>query len=184
MSYPEYAKVNNKMYKINTDFKVALRCSEVYNSNVRDEEKVLAIIYLLFGDEGLNNPDDWEKLIEKAQIYLLCGKEPNNDNEIDMDFEQDEGIIRASFYTDYQIKDVYQENLHWWYFNELLNGLTEKCALNRTRELRNFDTSKIKDTKAKNEIEKAKSEVRLRNVKKPTEEQQKASDEFYKQIGL
>lgn len=184
MAYPEYAKVNDKLYKINTDFKIALRCSEIFNSDVRDEEKVLAIIYLLFGDEGLDNPNDWEKLAEKAQIYLLCGKEPNNDNEIDMDYVQDEGLIRASFYTDYQIKDVFKEEMHWWYFNELMNGLTEKCALNRTRELRNFDTSGIKDTKAKSQIEKAKREVKLKNNNKPTEEQQLVSDEFYKQLGL
>ena len=69
MSNPEYAKVNDKLYKINTDFKIALKCDEVYRSDVREEEKMLAIIYLLYGDEGLNNPNDYEELIKKAVKY-------------------------------------------------------------------------------------------------------------------
>ena len=90
MSYPKYAKVGEKLYKINTDFKVALKCDEVAKSDVTDTERALAIIYLLFGDEGLNNPQDYNDLLAKATIYLQCGKENDeaSRNEKDMDFQQ------------------------------------------------------------------------------------------------
>ena len=49
---PEYALVNDRKYKINTDFKIALRCEEIsQNKDISDTERALAIIYLLFGDE-------------------------------------------------------------------------------------------------------------------------------------
>lgn len=32
---PEYVKIEEKKYKINTDFRYALRCDEIYRSDVR-----------------------------------------------------------------------------------------------------------------------------------------------------
>lgn len=185
MNNPEYAKVNNKLYKINTDFKVALRCNEVYNSNASEKERVLAIIYLLFGDEGLNNPNDWDGLLEKGTKFLLCGKEKAKDNdEPSMDFKQDEGYIKASFFTDYGIANIYNTNMHWWDFCDYLNGLTENCVLNRVRYVREFDTSKLKG-KELQEWKERKKEVALKKEKrKATKEQRKASDEFYNALGL
>lgn len=185
MNNPEYAKVNNKLYKINTDFKVALRCNEVYNSNVSENEKVLAIIYLLYGDEGLNNKEDWEQLLNKGIKYLLCGKEKAvDDKEPSMDFKQDEGYIKASFFTDYGIANIYNTNMHWWDFCDYLNGLTENCVLNRVRYVREFDTSKLKG-KELQEWKERKKEVALKKEKrKATKEQRKASDEFYNALGL
>ena len=184
--YPVYAKVKDKKYKINTDFRVALECNKIFNSSVSDEEKALAVIYLLFGDEGLDNSRDWSDLTEKAQKYLLCGKEPEKSEKVDMDYEQDKGLIVASFFTDYGIRDIYNENnIHWWYFNDLMQGLTDKCALSRVRELRNYDTSDIKDAKFKQEIEKNKEKVKLKiNKKEATEKQKKSSNNFYDKLGL
>ena len=42
--YPKFAKAGNKKYKINTDFRIALKCDEVSRSNVSVEERALAII--------------------------------------------------------------------------------------------------------------------------------------------
>ena len=49
MVYPEYAEIDGKQYKLNTDFKVALKCFEVIEDDlICDEERSLAIIYLLW----------------------------------------------------------------------------------------------------------------------------------------
>ena len=173
MRYPEYAKVGEKLYKIDTDFRTALKCQKIAQSNVRNEERALAVIYLLFGDEGLENIDDLKELMEKAIYYLSCGKESDgNSSEPDMDFEQDEAYIKASFYTDYGIPNIYDTNMHWWEFMDLINGLKEDCVLNRVREIRNYDLSQIKDPKARAQILKQKEAVALKR-KEPemTEEQ-------------
>ena len=46
-NYPIYVKTKNKKYKINTDYRVALNCEKVSKSNVSEEERALALIYLL-----------------------------------------------------------------------------------------------------------------------------------------
>jgi len=181
VSYPEYARVGEKLYKINTDFQVAIRCEEVANSDVSDTERALAIIYLLYGDEGLEHPEDYETLLEKAVVFLRCGQDDEtiNDHEKDMDFIQDKSYIKASFYTDYGIKNIYEEPMHWWEFIDLMNGLKEDCVLNRVRNIRNYDTSGIKDTKTLNEWQKSKMAVALKGkVREPTEQERKNMEDF------
>ena len=47
MNNPEYVKVNDKKYKINTDFRVALECSKIAeDKEISDIERALALIYL------------------------------------------------------------------------------------------------------------------------------------------
>lgn len=50
-NYPQYAQVENRRYEINTDFRIALQCNEIAESDVSDNERALAVLYLLFGDE-------------------------------------------------------------------------------------------------------------------------------------
>lgn len=185
MSNPEYAKIGEKLYKINTDFKVALKCEEVaQDESIKDTERALAIIFLLFGEEGLNNPKDYEELLNKGVLYLGCGKEPQKDKEQpDMDFEQDKAYIKASFYTDYNIPDIYKSDMHWYDFITLMNGLKEDCVLNRVREIRDYDVSSIKDAKILAKILKQKEAVALKQKEiEMTEEQIKSSNKFYEQL--
>jgi len=184
--YPEYVEVGGKLYKIDTDFKTAIECQRISQQEIRGEERALAIIYLLFGDEGLNNPPDYKELIKKGLFYLSCGKELNDDNsELDMDYSQDESYIKASFYTDYAIPNVYETNMHWWEFMDLLNGLKPDCVLNRVREIRTYDTSGIKDQKTLDAIRKQKEAVALKKqTPKLSEEQEKSVEQFIQQMGF
>ncbi len=164
-SYIEYALVNNRKYKINTDFRVALKCNEVSESDISEEERALAIIYLLYGDDGLNNPDDWQKLLKVAVKYLNMNKENNNEEkEANMSFNEDWGYIQASFFSDYNI-DLSKTQMHWWQFFDLLCGLTEKCVFNRVRFVRDFDISQIKDSKERERWIEQKNQVALKNRK-------------------
>lgn len=188
---PEKAKIGDEIYNINTDFRVALECNKIAtDESIGDYERALAIIYKLFGDKGLEKPENFEKLLELAQKYLGCGKEKQKENETpDMDYEQDYNYIVASFMSDFNI-DLNKRSLHWWTFFNLLNGLSNSelgncCILNRVRNLRRYDLSQIKDAKSRKEIEEAQKEVAL--IKKPKEmsiEQQKNIENFMKMAGL
>ena len=194
MDYPKYVKIGEKKYKINTDFRVAIECQEIaLDDSIGDFERALAIIYKLFGDDGLDDSNNYEKLLELAQKYLSCGKEIDSktNEEPDMDFIQDMPYIKASFRSDYNINlDV--EEMHWWEFYGLINGLSNSemgncCVLNRIRNLRTFDTKDIKDQKELAKINEAKKQVALkkRTAKKNlTVEQKKNIDNFYKLTGI
>lgn len=159
---PEYAEVNGKKYKINTNYENALRCLEVHQDNsIGMYEKALATIYLLFGEEALNDKNNHEILLKKAIFYLSLGEEKSLDSEKDMDFIQDKRLIDISIKTDYGI-DIRNTDMHWWDYYDHVNGLTEKCILNRVREIRTFDTSKIEDKKEKEKIEQMKKRYSLK----------------------
>ena len=185
MNNPEYVRVNNKKYKINTDYRVALRCDEIArDTTIGDYERSLAIIYTLYGEEGLKNKNDYNDLLKLAIKYLSCGINDEDDSLRDMDFQQDMNLIRASFKSDYGIV-LDEEPMHWWDFYMYVNGLTENCVLNRVRELRTYDTSKIKDSKERSKIEKSKRKVALKEEKiQPTEKQQKSLNAFYEMTGI
>lgn len=193
-NYPEYVRVEDKKYKINTDFRIAVQCQDIAtDETIGDYERALAIIYKLFGEEGINTPEHYEKLLELAMKYLSCGKENkvNSNEEPDMDFTQDMDYIEASFMSDYNI-DLSNIEMHWWKFYNLINGLSNSemgncCVLNRVRNLRTYDTKDIKDPKELEKIKKAKEQVALKKkvVKKTlTTEQQKNIDNFYKMTGI
>jgi hypothetical protein len=191
MAYPTKVRIGDKEYPINTDFRVALECDRVAkDETIKYPKKEMTIIYLLFGDKGLDDEENYCKLLELGQKYLLCGKEYiDNKEEPDMDFEQDMDYIEASFMSDYNI-DLSNTGMHWWKFYNLMNGLSNSemgncCVLNRVRNLRTFDTSQIKDLKEKQKIEEAKQKVALKKKEKPlTKEQEESIARFNKLAGI
>lgn len=192
MNYPEYVEINGKRYKINTNFKVAIECNNIaMDTSIRDYERALAIIYKLYGEEGLNDFDNHEKLLELAQKYLACGKElKKNNGKPDMDYEQDYGLIWASFMSDYNGLDIDKTHIHWWKFNELIGGLSNSelgncCILNKIRNIRNKKLSEIKDAKEKEEYRKLQNEWALEKYKThATEEQKKSAMAFFEALGI
>ena len=191
MKYPKYVEVDGKRYEINTDFRVAIKCNEIATDNsIGDYERALAIIYTLFGEEGINTPKHYEKLLELSKKYLLCGdKQLDTTDEPDMDYVEDMDYIEASFMSDYHI-DLSETQMHWWKFNNLINGLSNSelgdcCVLNRIRNLRNYDTKDIKDSKERQRMEEAKERFALKkNRKVATEEQKENMEEILKDLGL
>ena len=198
-NYPEYAEINDKRYKINTDFRVAIECQNIAtDESISDYERALAIICVLYEekaiDDSLKDINICNKLLEIAMKYLGCGKEiepSKNNEEPDMDFKQDMDYIEASFMSDYNI-DLANTEMHWYKFYNLINGLSNSelgncCVLNRVRNLRTFDLSQIKDSKERERLAKAKEMVALKNTKKEvelTKEQEESMNKLNEIIGF
>lgn len=180
IQYPKYAEINGQRYPINTDFRAGLRCFEVINDKtISDNERALAVIYILF---GFVPEKDADLFLEKAQIYLQCGKSTKEQNETnrDMDLTEDAPYIMASFMSDYRI-DLNTADLHFWQYIDLIQGLTEHSVLSKVRELRNYDISDIKDAKTRNKIIRAKEAVAL--PIRRTKEEEEAIAEFEALLG-
>lgn len=194
MTYPEYAKVNGKTYKINTDFRVAIECNEIaLDKSINDFERSLAIIYKLFGEEGLNDFENHEKLQEIALRFLSCDKEmPKSSEEPDMDYVEDEGYIRSSFKYDYKYDPYEKKYIHWWeFYNDLCNLSNSEmgscCILSRIRNIRNFDLKTITDAKEREKMRKAKESVALKKFKKEiklTKEQEQSMEKLNQILGI
>lgn len=190
MNYPEYIEVKGTRYKINTDFRIALKCNKIaQDETIGDLERTLAIIRMLFGKDAMKS-GNLAELIELATKYLLCGQEPKESNEEpDMDFDQDMDYIEASFMSDYHI-DLSTTQMHWWKFYNLINGLSNSemgncCILNRIRNLRTMDVKDIKDAKERKRIMDAKKHFALKKKEpKLTDAQLRSIEELNKALGL
>lgn len=177
MTYPEYAEVGGIRYKINTDYRAALRCFEVIEDTaICDEERALAVIYILFGEVPTDHLEDFLRI---AGDYLRCGEKAENQEpgKRDMDFIADEKYIAASFMSDYQI-DISRTDMHFWQYINLVCGFTENSLMSRVREVRNYDLDELKDPKSRAKMVKAKEAVAL--PEKFTRAEQNAIDEFEK----
>lgn len=196
MNYPEYVEVNGQRFKINTDFRVALKCNEVAkDETIEDYERALAIIYLLFGDVVFDEDKIkyQDKFLELALKYLSCGKEgKRSDEESDFDFEQDMELIRISFMSDYGGLDIKDSHMHFWEFMDRINGLSNSelgdcCILNRVRNLRNLNLKDIKDPKEKKRLMEAKKQVALKKKNKKnvlTEKEKNNVNDFLTLAGI
>lgn len=172
MDYPTYVIVNNHRYDIDTNFKTAIECNQIaQDETIGDFERMLAVLYKLFGEKAIKCTDDYEKLLKMAIKYLSCNKEIEDTNkEPDMDYIEDYDYIEASFMSDFHI-DLSTENMHWWKFYKLLNGLSNSemgncCVLNRVRNLRNIDLRTIQDSKEREKIRVLQKEVALKKYDK------------------
>lgn len=181
MTYPTKMEANGHIYPINTDYRYALACFRAINDpNITTLERYYAIQTILLGEDVIDG--DEEILEKKIATYLRCGKEENTSiEEIDMDYFQDESLIRTSIRQVYHGLDVTKEHLHWWEYNELISGLTEECELNRVRDLRSYDLSQEKDEKRRRKISEAQQRVALK-IDVPKIKEDKEIDEFWNSI--
>lgn len=182
--YTQFAQIKNKKFKINTDFRIALRCNQIAeNGSISDEERALAIIFLLFGEEGLQSEMYWVDLLKIALKFLRCGKDAEEDDkeEVDMDLQQDWSYIQTSFFSDYAI-DLNEKQMHWWQFHDLLCGLTDKCVLSRIRYIRSFDVNQIKDSREREKWIKQKNTFSLDKKIIKTAEEIRLDELFERQL--
>ena len=198
MNKPKFAKIDNVMYKINTDFRVAIECDAIArNTDIGEYERALAIIYKLFGKEGLECRDR-NKILNIAMKYISLGEpkekgQVQENNKYKLDFNKCKGLISSSFKFDYNYDPYELEYLHWYdFYNDLENLSSNEfgtcCVLNRIINLFNYDTSTIKDNKERTKINKAKEELRKKycyiEEPKMTKEQEESANEFYKALGI
>ena len=198
MNNPQYVKVDDKLYKINTDFRVALECNNIAeDKTIGDYERALAIIYKLFGEDGLDCKNQ-NKLLELAMKYLLLGREQNSlknepHDKYELDFNKCIGLIKASFKFDYKYDPYELEYLHWYdFYNDLESLSTSEfgncCILNRVTSILNQEPKEIKDNKQRQKLIEAQKLLSQKYCKqeevKMTKEQEESAKAFYKSLGI
>ena len=198
MNNPQYVKVDNKLYKINTDFRVALECNRIAeDTSIGEYERALAIIYKLFGEDGLDC-ENQNKLLELGMKYLLLGNDKKelkseNKEKYELDFNKCIGLIKASFKFDYKYDPYELEYLHWYdFYNDLESLSTSEfgncCILNRITSILNQEPKEIKDNKQRQKLIEAQKLLSQKYCKQEevemTKEQEESAKAFYKSLGI
>lgn len=198
MNNPQYVKVDDKLYKINTDFRVALECNNISeDKTIGEYERALAIIYKLFGEDGLDC-ENQNKLLELGMKYLLLGNDKKelkseNKEKYELDFNKCIGLIKASFKFDYKYDPYELKYLHWYDFLNDLESLSTSefgncCILNRVTSILNQEPKEIKDNKQRQKLIEAQKLLQQKYCKqeevKMTKEQEESAKAFYKSLGI
>ena len=198
MNNPQYVKVDDKLYKINTDFRIALECNNIAeDKSIGDYERAMAIIYKLFGEDGLDCKNQ-NKLLELSMKYLLLGREEKSlknesHNKYELDFNKCIGLIKASFKFDYKYDPYELPYLHWYdFYNDLESLSTSEfvncCILNRVTSILNQEPKEIKDNKQRQRLIEAQKLLSQKYCKqeevKMTKEQEESAKAFYKALGI
>ena len=146
--YPTKMEANGHIYPINTDYRVALACFKALDDDeITDLERFYAVETLLLGSDVLE--EDEIILKDKITSYLKCERDDaESDDEIDFDYLQDENRVKISIRQCYNNLDIDKmEYLHWYEYNELIEGLTEDSLIDRVRQIRTLDINQIEDAK-------------------------------------
>ena len=198
MKKPSYTKIDGEVYEINTDFRVGIECNKVaQDTSVGDYERALAIIYLLFGEKGLNATKIQDKLLNIGLKYLSLGKDKNalksKIRRYELDINKCEGIIRSSFKFDYGFDPYEMEYLHWYdFYNDLENLSTSEfgncCILNRIVDILEKDPKEIKDKKTRDNLAEAQKELKKKyciiHEQELTKHQKESAAKFFSALGI
>lgn len=164
-------------YLFRTDYRIGIQISLcLQDEDLTQEERVTQAVWLLFG----NGAPPLETALEGLAWYLSCGQPRREDIPPSgapqrFWFDYDHARIVSSFYKSFGVK-IHRENLHWFEFMAMLDGLDEDSALSNAIQLRGTDTTKLKG-KHKRDMERAKK--LLTPPVTYSEEEQAAIEEFF-----
>lgn len=132
---PEMLEIENKPYRINSDFRSCLLTILAFEDNdLTMQEKQ----YILLNNLYLEMPDNTEKAVEAA-LQFINGDVSETDEVSTRrlySFSHDSNFIFAAFKQTHNV-DLQAENMHWWKFLALFMDLgadTTFCSLTSLRK--------------------------------------------------
>ena len=131
------------------------------SENFSYEEKILKLLCDAYTKEL---PPHLDSAIYALFDFIVQGKKGESSkggaSEKVIDFYVDEGLIYAAFMQQYGI-DLYNQNLHWWSFINLLNSLDENTAFMKIVGYRSINCEAIKNKELKRFYRRMKNKYRL-----------------------
>ena len=138
---PTTVTVNNKEYRIRTDFRVILEIMEaISDPDLEDAEKAEAVLTMFY----IDMPDDLREAIRQCYEFIDMGRDDKTKRPKIMDWEQDFDYIIApvnrvlgkevrSIPYDYTTNDG---GLHWWTFMGAYMEIGGDCLYSQIIQMR------------------------------------------------
>lgn len=169
---PTYVEIDNKKYKINTDFRTSILFELLIQDNsIEEKEKIIRALELYYPVI----PENIEEAIEKILWFYKCGKEfqygdsksknsSKAKREIEYSFEYDDEYIYAAFLDQYNIDLQDIDYLHWWKFRAMFKSLKEDNLIIKMMGYRSINLSEITDKEQRKQIKKMKELYKLPEI--------------------
>lgn len=130
--FPTKIRVNNKVLKINPDFRNCIKIIEAFEDDeLLNEEKVLILIKRLYVDEVSDN--DIDEAYKKGIKFLDLGEEQKDEKEVPRiySFKKDNAYIYTGIRQSHNIDLNSIDYLHWWNFVYLFMDIGQDCMFNQ-----------------------------------------------------
>ena len=146
---PKEVTIDNKEYKINSDFRTSILFELLMqDSSIREEDKILMVLQLYYPQI----PENINEAIDKMLWFYKCGKENASSKGSGKgksvtqiySFEYDDDYIYAAFMDQYGIDLQDIDYLHWWKFKAMFKSLKEDNEIVKIMGYRSMDISKSK----------------------------------------
>lgn len=162
---PDVVIVGGMEYQINTGFRTSVLFELlVRDKKIPDSAKIIGMLQLYYPQE----PADKDEAIKKILWFYNCGKQEEKKEERNKtakdfrqdkalySFEQDAPLIYAAFLAEYGIDLQDIEDLHWWKFSALFDGLSDDRKIRQVMRIRGMNTSGLstKEIKRINDLKK------------------------------
>ena len=179
--YPTKMEANGHIYEINTDYRVALNCLRYLKRNdLSLVERAMIVEILLLGENVDINDSDI--LQNKIQTYLRCGRdEMGSEEKLTYDYIQDETLTKTSIRQCYHFNLNEVPYLHWYEYNELIEGLTDDAIIVKYRQIRGKNPTEIKDEKERQKLIEMQEKIAIKEEHIKTKEEEQL-DEFWDNI--
>lgn len=142
---PEAVVIDGKEYPINTDFRVAVKIMEAFESSeLTNVEKNEIMLELLYGEDTI--PSNTLEAAKMALRFLDADNSAKEKDTLDdnsdssgasrlYSFTQDAKFIFSGIYQTHGI-DVTAQNMHWWKFVILFMDLDNDCFFSQLLQMR------------------------------------------------
>lgn len=150
---PTSVEVDNKEYKINSDFRTSMLFEMMMLDEELDkEERIINALQLYYPVIPVNINEAVKKII----WFYSCGKDNRKHKgtgsrgaEQIYSYEYDDGYIYSAFLSQYGIDLQDIDYLHWWKFKAMFNSLKDDNMIVKIMGYRSLDLNTIKDKEQK-----------------------------------
>ncbi|SHI42579.1 bacteriophage Gp15 family protein [Parasporobacterium paucivorans] len=146
---PESVMVKDAGYPVEYGFRAFILIEMcIFDRKLTEQEKTANALNIFFKGDI---PHDIPEAIETLLWFYRCGNEAENSADKPTkktvrrcyDFEQDAAFFYAAFLTQYGIdlNQIPGNDLHWWKFKAMFDGLSEEHKLCKIMGYRSIDTA-------------------------------------------
>lgn len=157
--FPETVEINGSEYRVITDYREWIRWADMLASDIDEHIKVRFTQEMIIDDCKKSFKDIFDALMA---FFVMGEVEESKPGKQTISYDQDAAYIMADFQREYGIDIVHVKHLHWWQFQMLFEGLSEKSEMKQRIYYRSVNLESIKDKEERKRIRKIQRAVALK----------------------
>lgn len=168
---PHAVEIDGEDHEINADFRTGILLEQLFaDRELARRDKLAGAVALYYPHPPQNLREALRQIIwfhgagkEKFSVHENAPEKPKPPKPVKriLDYEIDAPLIYAAFLSQYQIDLQDVDDLHWWKFHALLNGLKDDLPLSRIMMYRGIDLNTIKDRKMRRQYSALQAKYKL-----------------------